>query len=99
MLPEVAVIVVDPTARLATTPAALIVATEAVFEAQVTEAEIFRDVPSEYVPVAVNWLVKPTGTDTAGGVTAMDSRVAVIVALVVAVPVRPLVSVTVSETA
>jgi hypothetical protein len=47
MAPEVAVIDVDPTARLVATPAALIVATEVVFEAQVTAAVIFREVPSE----------------------------------------------------
>lgn len=101
VLPEVAVIVVDPTARLVATPAALIVATEVVFEVQVTRAEIFCDVPLEYVPVAVNELLKPTGTDTAAGVTAMERSVAAgaeIVALTVAAPVRPLVSVTVSET-
>jgi hypothetical protein len=53
------------------------------------------------VPVAVNGLVRPTGTDTAAGVTAIDRSVATgaaMVALTVAVPVRPLVSVTVSET-
>ena len=101
VLPEVAVIVVDPTARLVATPAALIVAAEVVFEVQVTEAEMFFDVPSEYVPVAVNVLVRPTGTDTEAGVTAMDCSVATgaaMVALAVIIPVSPLVSVTVSET-
>jgi hypothetical protein len=101
MVPEVAVIVVVPTARVVATPAVLIVANEEVFEVQVTEAEMFFDVPSEKVPVAVNWLVKPTGTDTVAGVTAMERRVttgAAMVAFTVAVPVRPPVSVTVSET-
>jgi hypothetical protein len=101
MVPEVAVIVVDPTARVVARPAAFMVAIGADFEVQVTEAEMFFVVPSEKVPVAVNWLVKPTGTDTVAGVTAMERRVttgAAMVAFTVAVPVRPPVSVTVSET-
>jgi hypothetical protein len=98
---EVALMTDDPTLTLEARPVAETVATEVVPDDQVAEDEIFREVPSEYVPIAVNWVFNPTGIDGLAGVTAMDCKVtaaALIVALLVAVPSRLPVSVTVRET-
>ena len=70
--PEVAVITEEPATTPVARPFATIVAADVVPDVQVTEVVMFRDVPSEYVPVAVNWFVKPAGMDGFAGVTAMD---------------------------
>lgn len=54
MLPEVAVMTDEPTPMLVARPLAATVATEVVPEDQVTDEVMFCDVPSEYIPVAVN---------------------------------------------
>ena len=62
--------VATPVAR----PAAVIVATEVVAEAQVTWLVRFWVELSEKVPVAVNCSVSPLGTLGLAGVTAIDCR-------------------------
>lgn len=54
MFPDVALMTDDPALMLVTSPFAETAATEVVSEVHVTEVVIFCDVPSEYVPVAVN---------------------------------------------
>jgi hypothetical protein len=51
---EVALMTDDPTLTLEARPVAETVATEVVPDDQVAEDVIFREVPSEYVPIAVN---------------------------------------------
>jgi hypothetical protein len=70
--PKVAAIADVPAVIAVARPLALTVATVVVPEDHVTDAEIFCDVLSENVPVAVNCLVKPAGMDRLAGVTAMD---------------------------
>ncbi len=73
ILPEVAVITVPvPTATAVATPLLFILTMEALDELQVTRAVISRLDPSEYVPVAVNACVTPTGILGVAGVTAME---------------------------
>jgi len=76
MLPEVAVMVVEPVARTVARPVLLIVATAGFNESQVTSEVISKLVPSEKAPVAVNCWVTPTGRLGFAGVTEMDDRVA-----------------------
>ena len=72
ILPAVAVVSDEPTPTPVARPLATTVATEVVPEVHVTEEVMFRDVPSEYVPVAVNCFVNPAGVDGLAGVTAMS---------------------------
>ena len=60
MLLSAAEMVVLPVFTPVASPAAVIVATLVLDEAQVTELVIFCVLPSEYVPVAVNCCVAPT---------------------------------------
>ncbi len=80
MLPDPAVIVVEPAATGVATPlepaALLIVATPVLDELQVTDVVRFRVEPSEYVPVAVNCWVVPLATLGLAGVTARETSVA-----------------------
>ena len=71
-----AVIIVVPTETAATRPLLLTVATDISDELQATCVVISKLVPSEYVPVAVNCWVTPTGMLGLAGVTAMEDRVA-----------------------
>ena len=74
--PEVAVIVLVPTATAVAKPTAVIVAVAVVPELQVTWLVRFCVLLSEYVPVAVNCCVNPFATDGFAGVTAIDTNVA-----------------------
>jgi hypothetical protein len=72
----VALIAVDPTASAVATPAEPdafeTLAIEELDDAHVTEAVRSWVEPSVYVPVAVNWRVRPIGSDGATGVTAIE---------------------------
>jgi hypothetical protein len=83
ILPEVASIVVAPVATEVARPAVFIFATETVEELQVTEVKVFV-LPSEYLPVAVNCSVSPSGIDGVAGVTEIE-----VSAGAAPVPVRP----------
>jgi hypothetical protein len=74
--PSVAEIVVVPPATAVASPAALMVATALLDEAQVTWLVRFWTLASEYVPVAVNCTVPPGVTVGFAGVTAIDVSVA-----------------------
>ena len=80
MLPDVAVIVVEPAATGVISPfepaALLIVATEVDDELQVTVVVRFCFEPSEYVPVAVSCCVVPIMTVGLAGVIATETSVA-----------------------
>ena len=76
--PDVALIVLVPTATAVANPPALMVAVVVVPEAHVTEAVRFCVLLSLYVPVAVNCCVRPLATEGLAGVTAMDFRVAAV---------------------
>jgi len=89
---EVAVMVVVPTETAKATPVVLsIVATVISDEVQVTC--VVKVVPSEYVPVAVNFRGTPTGMLGLAGVTAREDRVAVFTVRVVLPEVLPEVAV------
>jgi len=70
--PEVAVMVEVPAATAVARPLLLTVATDVLDELQVTCVVISWLVPSEYVPVAANCIVLPTGRLGLAGVTAME---------------------------
>src|ERR1019366_7796318 len=74
--PIVAVTSVAPGARAAATPLPVMLATPLFADDQLTKAERSRNVPSEYVPVAVNWI--DCGTEMLGfaGVTTIVSNTA-----------------------
>ena len=76
MPPSVAVIVDVPAATPVARPAAVMVATEVVAEAQVTWLVRSSVELSENVPVAVNCSVSPLGMLGLAGVTAIDCRTA-----------------------
>ena len=79
-----------PAATAVTRPLLFTVATEVLVELQVTCAVIFWLVPSEYVQVAVSWLVvPPAGMLRLSGVTAMEDRVAVVTVMVVVSDLPP----------
>jgi hypothetical protein len=96
--PDLAVIVVDPTAAVVARPARLMVATLVAEDAQLAEDVRSWVLPSEYVPVALNWAVVPFAIDGLAGDTAIDTSAAgvtfksvlpmieFIVAVIVAVP-------------
>jgi hypothetical protein len=68
---------VDPGLAAVASPVLLIQAAAAFAELQVTCAEMSCFEPSEYRPVAVNWLVRPVATLLSGGPTAMEVSCAV----------------------
>lgn len=76
MLPKVAVTVAVPAATAVANPLLLTVATDVLDELQMTCAVISRLVPSEYMLVAANCIVFPTGMLGLAGVTEMEDRVA-----------------------
>jgi hypothetical protein len=75
MLSNVAVMSDWPAATPVARPLALTVATSGASDDQETDAVISREVPSEYMPVAVNCLVRSLGMLGSAGVTAMDVNV------------------------
>jgi hypothetical protein len=75
--PEVAVMVVVPTETPMARPVLSIVATDVSDQPQVTCVVISWLVPLEYVPVAVNCWMAPTGMLGLTGVTVMEDRFAV----------------------
>jgi len=103
VLPDVAVIVVEPAATdvaLPLEPAALLMAATVAFdELQDTVVVRFCVEPSEYVPVAVNCLVVPSAMLVLVGVTAMDTSVAEVTASEVDPEIFPDVAVIVVEPA
>ena len=108
--PRVAVMVVLPVATLLARPWPLMVAAAAVEELQMTEVVTSCVLESLKVPVAVNCLVVPTAMLEFAGVTAIETRVALVtvndavpltdpeVAVMVAVPVPVLVTKPVAST-
>jgi hypothetical protein len=76
ILPEVAVMLAVFAAIAVTRPLVLTVATNVSDELHITCALISWLVKSEYVPVAVNCWVTPTGILGLAGVTAIEDRVA-----------------------
>jgi hypothetical protein len=76
VFPEVTVMVVVPGATGMARPLLFTFATEVSDEVQVTPVVILWLVPSEYVPVAANCWVSPTGMLGLAGVTDMEVRVA-----------------------
>jgi hypothetical protein len=97
MLPDVAVIVVEPVARGVTKPfepaALLMAATDAVDEPQVTAVVRFCVEPSEYVPLAVNCWVVPSAMLGKAGVIATETSVAGVTVRVVLPEIFPNVAV------
>src|ERR1700691_2112106 len=77
MVPEVAVIVVVPGARLVAKPALVTVAIVVADEVHVTVVRVCV-VPLLYVPVAVNCCFSPAGIDGDAGVTAIDVSTAAV---------------------
>src|ERR1700722_16780689 len=77
-VPRVALIELVPTPAPVAKPPAVIVATEGVADAHVTEPVKFCVVLSLYVPVAVNCCVVPLEIVGFAGVTAMDCSVAAV---------------------
>lgn len=75
MLPEVAVMVVEPMARAVTRPESLMAATPVSDELHVTNAVRSWVEPFEKVPVALNCWVVPTAMLGLAGVTAMDTNI------------------------
>jgi hypothetical protein len=92
-VPEVALIVAVPCARLVAKPAVaallLIVATAGVSELHCTVPVIFWVVPSLNVPVAVNCWVVPRGTAGIAGVTAIETNAALVTVIVVEPVIEP----------
>lgn len=108
--PRVAVMVVLPVATLLARPCALMVAAAAVDELQITEVAMSCVLESLKVPFAVNCFVVPTDMLEFAGVTAIETKVALVtvndaapfidpeVAVMVAVPVPVLVTKPVAST-
>jgi hypothetical protein len=101
ILPDVAVMIVEPAATELASPlepaALLTVATPAADEPQVTTVVRFCVVLSEYVPVAVNCRAVPLTMLGLDGVTAIDTRVAEVTVSVVDPDIIPDVAVIVVE--
>lgn len=74
--PNVAVIVVDPTAALEARPVLLMGATVPLEVVQVAVPVRSEVVPSEYVPVAVNCWFVPRGMEGLAGATAIETSCA-----------------------
>src|SRR5580658_4656407 len=85
-VPQVAVIVVVPSARPVANPEVLMVAVAVVEEFHVSVVRVFM-LPSLYVPVAVYCWVPPMPMVAVAGVTAMLVRVGAAVTFRIAVPV------------
>jgi hypothetical protein len=83
MLPETALIVVEPVPTVLPNPAALMVATVEAEELQVTDAVRFCWLLSVYVPVAVNCSGVPRGTDGFAGVMLIETKPAAVTESVV----------------
>jgi hypothetical protein len=77
MLPDVAVMLVDPAATEVAKPAVLIVATDWVAESQLAAEVRTFVLPSLYVPVAANCCVVPAVMEGLDGVMAMETSVTV----------------------
>ena len=75
IVPEVALIVVEPVLAALARPAVVIVATVTLEELQVAVLVKFCVVLSLYVPVAVNCSVVPLAIEEFAGVTAIDTSV------------------------
>ena len=89
IVPEVAVIEAVPAATAVARPLLLTVTTDVFEEVQVTCAVISRLMPSEYVPVAVNCWVTPTGILGLTGVTDTEDRVAEVTVRVLFPEINP----------
>jgi len=87
--PSVALMLLVPTATPWARPLVLMVATEVVAEAHVTEPVMTAVELSEYVPVAVNCWLAPATIDGLAGVTAMLCRVADVTVSTVEPLIRP----------
>jgi hypothetical protein len=92
-VPEVALMVAVPCARLVAKPAVgallLIVATAGMSELHCTVPVMFCVVLSLNVPVAVNCCVVPRGTVGIAGVTAMETNTALVTVIVVEPVIEP----------
>ena len=75
---EVAEIVADPRVRAVAIPAAVIDATVVSDEAHVTAPVMSCELPSENVPVAVNCWSVPRNRTAFAGVTAIETKVALV---------------------
>ena len=89
IVPEVAVIEAVPAATAVARPLLLTVTTDVFEEVQVTCVVISRLMPSEYVPVAVNCWVTPTGILGLTGVTDTEDRVAEVTVRVLFPEINP----------
>ena len=78
IVPEVAVMVTDPTFLPVASPLTVIEATVAGEELHATLPVMSCAVSSENVPLAVNCCTVPSGMDAAAGVTLMEVRVALV---------------------
>src|SRR5256885_17141652 len=87
---EVAVIVVDPVARLESDPPEVIFATDGFELVQVTVAVMSRLLPSLKWPVAENGWPFPKGSDKVVGFIVIDARVTPPLGFVVPFPLEPL---------
>jgi hypothetical protein len=76
MLPEMAMMIVEPVPTLLAKPAVLMVATVVTEEFHVAEEVRFCVLPSMYVPVATNCWVLPGGIEGVAGVTVIDASAA-----------------------
>ena len=90
ILPDVAVMVVVPMETAKASPALSIVATDGLDELQVTCVVKSFLVPLEYVPMAINCCIAPTGILGLTGITAMEDRVAAFTVRVVVPKEGPL---------
>ncbi len=78
MVPNLAVRVVTPSARLVASPLLFTLATVAAEELHFAVLVKFCVLPLLYVPVAVNSCVRPKATEGAEGVTEMEVKIAVV---------------------
>src|ERR1700683_201795 len=92
-VPEVAVMLAVPIARLCASPAFLIVAVETASDDHVAVLVRFCVLPSVYVPVAVNCCIVPNAIDGVAGVTVIDTSVAAVTVSSVALLTVPEVAV------
>jgi hypothetical protein len=76
--PKTALILLVPVPTAVTIPPAVMVATPALCELQVTELVMFCVELSAYVPVAVNCSEVPLAIDKFGAVTAIETSVAAV---------------------
>jgi hypothetical protein len=86
---KLAVITDVPVLTAVTRPVALIVATPGVAEFHTAVEVRFCVVESLYVPVAVNWSVRPLAIEELGAVIAIDCSVAVVTVKVIEFEVTP----------